>query len=164
MDDVSHLQRDGVRQTISLVVPVYNELGAIEPFLAAVERVMAPLDVDADIVFVDDGSQDATCDEILDVARRHAIPVRLIALSRNFGKEAALTAGIDAATGDAVIPIDVDLQDPPELIPAFIDKWREGYKVVYGRRTDRREELVAEEGDVRRFLHRVQLHFPVPNS
>jgi glycosyltransferase involved in cell wall biosynthesis len=129
-----------VRQTISLVVPVYNEAGAIEPFIKAVELVIASLDADFDIVFVDDGSRDSTCEEILEAARSRAVPIRLLALSRNFGKEAALTAGLDAATGDAVIPIDVDLQDPPELIPLFIEEWRRGYKVVYGRRTDRTDD------------------------
>jgi glycosyltransferase involved in cell wall biosynthesis len=73
-------------------------------------------------------------------AKTHAIPIRLLALSRTFGKEAALTAGLDAAAGDAVIPIDVDLQHPPEIIPLFIEEWRRGNKVVYGRRIERGEE------------------------
>jgi glycosyltransferase involved in cell wall biosynthesis len=131
---------DDARRKISLVVPVYNEEEAIEPFLTAIDRIVVPLDVDFDVVFVDDGSRDTTCDEIRRAATSRSLSIRLIALSRNFGKEAALTAGIDAASGDAVIPIDVDLQDPPELIPRFIEEWRKGYKVVYGRRIDRTED------------------------
>ena len=129
-----------VRQKLSLIVPVYNEEVAIEPFVRAVEPVIYSLDADVDILFVDDGSEDLTREAVLAIAKTHAVPIRLIALSRNFGKEAALTAGIDAASGDAVIPIDVDLQDPPELIPLFVREWRKGYKVVYGRRTDRADD------------------------
>ena len=133
-----------MRQRVSIVVPVFNELGAIEPFITALENATAPVDADFDIVFVDDGSSDATCEEIGAAARSHSIPIRLFALSRNFGKEAALTAGIDVATGDAVIPMDVDLQDPPELIPKLIEEWRRGNKVVYARRVTRAEDSLTK--------------------
>jgi polyisoprenyl-phosphate glycosyltransferase len=129
-------REDNVQSKVSIIVPVYNEAGAIEPFVIAVEAVATTLDVELDILFVDDGSRDATCDEIAAAAETHAIPIQLLALSRNFGKEAALTAGLDAAAGDAVIPIDVDLQHPPEIIPLFIEEWRRGSKVVYGRRIE----------------------------
>jgi glycosyltransferase involved in cell wall biosynthesis len=132
--------QENSRQKISLVVPVYNEKEAIKPFIIAVERAIASLDADFDVIFVDDGSLDSTCEEILGVASVHAVPIQLIALSRNFGKEAALTAGIDAASADAVIAIDVDLQDPPELIPLFVAEWRKGYRVVFGRRISRSED------------------------
>jgi polyisoprenyl-phosphate glycosyltransferase len=126
-----------VQRSVSLIVPVYNEMGAIEPFINAVEAAASTVDAEFDILFVDDGSRDATCDEIAAAAETHAIPIQLLVLSRNFGKEAALTAGLDAATGDAVIPIDVDLQHPPEIIPLFIEEWRRGSMVVYGRRIER---------------------------
>ena len=113
-----------MQRSVSLIVPVYNEMGAIEPFINAVEAAASTVDAEFDILFVDDGSRDATCDEIAAAAETHAIPIQLLVLSRNFGKEAALTAGLDAATGDAVIPIDVDLQHPPEIIPLFIEEWR----------------------------------------
>ena len=125
---------------MSLVVPVHNEAGAIEPFVNAVEAAIATVDAEFDVIFVDDGSQDATCSEIVAAAKAHIIPIQLLALSRNFGKEAALTAELDAATGDAVIPIDVDLQHPPEIIPRFVEEWRRGSQVVYGRRIERGEE------------------------
>ena len=98
------------------------------------------LDAELEIIFVDDGSRDTTCDEIVAAAKSHSILIQLLALSRNFGKEAAITAGIDAAAGDAVIPIDVDLQHPPEIIPLFIEEWCRGAKVVYGKRLDRDAE------------------------
>jgi glycosyltransferase involved in cell wall biosynthesis len=126
-----------VQSKVSLIVPVYNEAGAIEPFVSAVEAVATTLDAVLDIIFVDDGSRDTTCDEIVATAKSHSIPIQLLALSRNFGKEAALTAGMDAAASDAVIPMDVDLQHPPEIIPLFIEEWRRGSKVVYGRRIER---------------------------
>lgn len=131
------------RPLISVVAPCYNEAGAIAPFNAALKEALKSCDVDAEIIFVDDGSTDDTRDRLAAVAReRH--DVRVVIFTRNFGKEAALTAGLDHARGDAVVVIDVDLQDPPELISTFIAKWREGYDVVYGMRADRRADTVAK--------------------
>lgn len=124
------------RFLLSLVVPVLNEEAAIPVFLAAVERVLGPTGLALEILFVDDGSTDATRAIIASHAARDP-RIRGLALSRNFGKEAALSAGLDHAAGDAVVPIDVDLQDPLELIPDFVARWREGYDVVYGVRSDR---------------------------
>jgi polyisoprenyl-phosphate glycosyltransferase len=143
-------REDNVPSKVSLIVPVYNEAGAIEPFVIAVEAVATTLDAELDILFVDDGSRDATCDQIAAAAETHAIPIQLLALSRNFGKEAALTAGLDVASGDAVIPMDVDLQHPPEIIPLFIEEWRRGSKVVYGRRIER-----GGESRLRRTMSRI---------
>jgi glycosyltransferase involved in cell wall biosynthesis len=140
LDETGDSTEATIRRKISLIVPVYNEKGAIRPFITAVELAIASLEAEFDILFIDDGSSDTTCEEILGVAKSCALRISLIALSKNFGKEAALTAGMDAAIGDAVIPIDVDLQDPPELIPAFVEEWRKGYKVIYGRRTNRSQE------------------------
>ena len=123
---------------VSLIVPVKDEEASIAVFL---DRVVPVLDAACDgqaweVLFVDDGSRDATLPAIL--AARARIPgVRCLSLSRNFGKEAALSAGLDHVRGDATIPIDVDLQDPPEAIPAMIAKWREGYDVVLGIRRSR---------------------------
>lgn len=122
--------------TLSIVVPVFNEDEVIETFLGQLEPILGELGETYEVIFVDDGSRDSSADII---ASRHAADARikLISFSRNFGKEIALTAGLDHAQGDAVIPLDVDLQDPPELIGAFLEKWREGYDVVYGIRTSR---------------------------
>ncbi|MBS0525016.1 MAG: glycosyltransferase family 2 protein [Proteobacteria bacterium] len=116
---------------LSLVVPVFNEEESIELFLTAVEPFLERAGLRFEIVFVNDGSRDDTLSRLLDSSRRDA-RIRVVNLSRNFGKEAALTAGIDHARGDILIPIDIDLQDPPDLFGPFIERWREGYDIVYG--------------------------------
>lgn len=127
---------------ISIVVPVHNEAGGIEPFLARtrpiVEAVTAPLAPAAtfEILFVDDGSTDGTLGE-LQAARAADPRIRIVELSRNFGKDVALAAGLQHAAGSAVIPMDVDLQDPPEVIPQLVERWLAGYDVVSARRADR---------------------------
>jgi len=132
------------KQTIvlSLITPVFNEAGGIAPFLAralpVLEGVAAGFGPAAtfELVFVDDGSTDATPDE-LTAARAGDPRIRIVSLSRNFGKDVALTAGLQFSSGQAVIPIDVDLQDPPEVIPQMIERWLAGYDVVSARRVDR---------------------------
>lgn len=121
---------------ISLVIPVHNEERALEPLLQRIDRVFKAEAVTLDLVFINDGSTDATLDRLL-MLQRSDPRIRILDLSRNFGKEAALTAGLVHARGAAVIPLDADLQDPPEIIPAMLTKWREGYEVVLGRRVDR---------------------------
>ncbi len=131
------------RPLISIVAPCYNEAGVIEIFVEAILKVVDGAGYDHELVFVDDGSEDETRGRLTSLADSHS-QIHVVALSRNFGKEAALTAGLDHANGDAVIVIDVDLQDPPELIAAFIEKWREGYDVVYATREDRRADTFAK--------------------
>jgi len=122
---------------IALVVPVYNEAETVALFLERVSRVFETFPgVQVEMVFVNDGSCDGTLETLLECQRADA-RVRIVDLSRNFGKEAALTAGLSAARGDVVVPIDVDLQDPPELILEMLRHWREGYDVVLGRRINR---------------------------
>ncbi|MHA6161742.1 glycosyltransferase family 2 protein [Pseudomonas sichuanensis] len=121
---------------ISLIVPVFNEEKAIRPFYDAVRRVFATEVSRVELVFVNDGSQDASEARIRELIASDP-DVLLIDLSRNFGKEAALFAGLDQASGDAVIPIDVDLQDPVEVIPQLIELWRAGFDVVLAKRRDR---------------------------
>ena len=122
---------------VSVVVPFYNEAGGVEPFYAELAAVLERLPAHRfEVVCVEDGSSDGTLAELVALAGRDA-RVRVLELSRNFGKEAALTAGIDAARGDAVIAIDADLQDPPQLIARLIDGWTGGADVVVARRTDR---------------------------
>ena len=125
---------------LSLVVPVKDEEKAIAPFLARVvavlEAIEDPVAKSFEILFVDDGSSDTTL-ELVRQAHARDPRIRCISLSRNFGKEAALSAGIDLARGKSVVPLDVDLQDPPEALPSMIAKWRDGYDVVYGVRDNR---------------------------
>ena len=124
---------------ISLVVPCYNEEEAVPLFLSAISPIMNRTGLDYEVVFVDDGSKDATVKVITGMSAVYP-SVRLVELSRNFGKEAAMTAGFTYATGDAIIPMDVDLQDPPELIPEMIQKWRAGAKVVHAVRRSRQTD------------------------
>ena len=130
---------------ISIVVPVYNEEESIDLFLKTMEETLTPLreNYAFDYVFVNDGSRDNTL-SILVKARETYPQISIVDFSRNFGKEAALTAGIDNAKGDAVIPIDVDLQDPPEVVIELIKKWEEGYDVVLARRADRSTDSAAK--------------------
>jgi glycosyltransferase involved in cell wall biosynthesis len=125
------------RKIVSIIVPFYNEAAGIETFRAALLPCLEAIpDIDWEIVCVDDGSGDATLNALLAIQAQDS-RFAVIELSRNFGKEAALTAGLDAARGDAVIPIDADLQDPPELIAEMIAAWRAGAEVVLARRSDR---------------------------
>jgi polyisoprenyl-phosphate glycosyltransferase len=132
---------------LSIIVPVKDEEDAIAPFIARVGAVLDGLDDPAakawEILFVDDGSSDATLAAI--VAANQADPrIRAISFSRNFGKEPALSAGLDFARGAAVIPIDVDLQDPPEVIGDMIKAWRAGHEVVYGVRRNRESDSLPK--------------------
>ena len=125
---------------ISIVSPVYNEEAGIGAFYRELKRVCVESRIDHEIVFVDDGSSDETFTELSRVRREDAEHVRVIRFSRNFGHQLAITAGLRAARGRAVVVLDSDLQDPPSLIPEFIRRWRDGHEVVYGQRTQRKGE------------------------
>ena len=120
----------------SILVPCFNEQDSISGFMATISPVLESLQENVEILFIDDGSTDETLKLLSRLAGQNQ-QVKVISFSRNFGKEAALTAGLDLVTGDAVIPIDVDLQDPVELIPQMIEKWKAGADVVLARRLDR---------------------------
>lgn len=128
---------EGAGELISIIVPVYNECQSIGPFIKAIDAI-APQLPPVEILFVDDGSRDAT-ETVIRTWAEHDGRVRLICLSRNFGKEAALTAGLQHARGVACVPMDVDLQDPPELLPQMLAKWRAGAKIVNARRVQRND-------------------------
>ena len=137
------------RPLVSVIVPVKDEEQAIQPFLARVCGVLDALrypdggSVLWEILFVDDGSSDATLAAIM-AANRMDPRIVGISLSRNFGKEAALSAGLDHARGETVVPIDVDLQDPPEMIGAMLDQWRLGSEVVFGVRRNRMSDSLPK--------------------
>jgi polyisoprenyl-phosphate glycosyltransferase len=126
-------------QTLTVVVPAYNESEGLREFHARLAAVLDTLDLATSVLYVDDGSRDETWQVINGLGESDA-RVGGLRLSRNFGKEIAMTAGLDLADADAVIVIDADLQDPPELIPEFVRLWREGYDVVYGTRSGRAGE------------------------
>lgn len=148
---------------VSLVVPVFNEEAVLGVFLEKTAAVLDGARLDYEYVFVNDGSRDNTLPMLIAASQENP-RVRVVDLSRNFGKEAALTAGIDHVRGDVMVPIDVDLQDPPELIPRFVEKWREGYDVVYGLRVSRDEDSLgkrATAGGFYRLFNRLSpTHIP----
>jgi polyisoprenyl-phosphate glycosyltransferase len=134
--------------TLSIVAPAYNEERNIPAFLAAMIPVLEAIGETFEIIFIDDGSRDGTLG-MLAAAASQDPRIKVVGLARNFGKDIALSAGLAHATGQAIIPIDCDLQHPPELIPQFVAKWREGFDMVLGVRSKR-----DEEGFIRRTLSR----------
>lgn len=138
---------NATRPILTILVPVKDEEEAIAPFVARVGRVLDGLSDPAarswEILFIDDGSSDATLPAIM-AANAAETRVCAVSLSRNFGKEAALSAGLDHARGDAIIPIDVDLQDPPEVIADMVKAWRAGSEVVYGVRRNRESDSLPK--------------------
>lgn len=135
---------------ISLIVPVYNEAATIAIFVSALEDLAQRQNFCFEYVFVNDGSRDETLSKLL-ALKGSVTHLRILNFSRNFGKEAALTAGLDHARGDVCIPIDVDLQDPPELITEFVRLWRQGFDVVYGVRTSRQTDSAMKRSSSNSF-------------
>jgi glycosyltransferase involved in cell wall biosynthesis len=121
---------------LSIVTPMYNEEEMIDLYFERVQASLEGVTEHYEIVCVNDGSVDSTWEKLAEHAQRDS-RIKAINLSRNFGKEAALTAGLDMATGQAVVPFDADLQDPPELIQTLVERWRSGFDVVLARRNDR---------------------------
>lgn len=164
MDQGALVDRHRTDWMLSIVIPVMNEEGAIDRFLAAVDRALGDAVPALEILFIDDGSTDGTLIRLQE--RAQADPrVRVLSLTRNFGKEAAMTAGLDHARGDAVVPMDVDLQDPPAVILEFIRLWREhDYDMIYGIRGSRNEDTQAKRasaGLFYRFFNRLaETHIP----
>lgn len=151
--------------TLSLVVPMYNESEVIDIFFERIHAVLSELGETYEIICVNDGSADDTLEKLI---KKHEEDsrIKVIDLSRNFGKEVALTAGLDNATGDAVIPIDSDLQDPPELILEMFEKWREGYDVVLAIRNDRRADSVFKRNTANWFyaIMKKMGEVPIPSN
>ena len=126
---------------ISIIIPILNEERILPELLRRISAILDTLGDPAEIIFVDDGSTDGSLRLIADAQKRDR-RVKAISFSRNFGHQVAISAGIDHADGDGIIIMDGDLQDPPEILPSFIAKWREGYDVVYAVRTKRKEGLL----------------------
>lgn len=155
-----------VQPTLSVIVPAYNEQEVISEFHGRLTKALKQAELDStEIIYINDGSSDQTLQRLLKIMQRDA-QVQVIDLSRNFGKEAALTAGLDAAHGEAVIVIDADLQDPPELIPEMLVEWRQGFDVVLMRRSSRRGETWLKKITAKLFyctIHRVSA-VPIPEN
>jgi dolichol-phosphate mannosyltransferase len=152
--------------TYSIVVPVYNEENVLNEFYRRTVIVCDAIAQSCEIVFVNDGSTDGSL-RILERLRAHDKRVKIVNLSRNFGHQSAITCGIDHASGQAIVIIDADLQDPPELIPQLMEQWRAGYSVVYAQRTKRRDESIVKATLARvfyRLLRRVAPNEGIPED
>jgi glycosyltransferase involved in cell wall biosynthesis len=154
------------KNLISLIIPCYNEEDTIQYLYNELSKIfLESRDYDFEVVCVDDGSSDQTLEKLLQISRLDS-RYRVVELSRNFGKEAALTAGIDLAQGDAVIPFDADLQDPPELIPSMLREWENGAEVVLARRSDRTSDSVLKRqtAGLFYFLHNRLSSIKIPDN
>lgn len=150
---------------LSLVIPMHNEEPVLDSLFARLDATVGKLPLKLEIVCVDDGSRDATL-ELLRARAAGDPRLRVLSLSRNFGKEAALTAGLEASSGDMVVPLDADLQDPPELIAEFVALWEQGYDVVYGVRSDRTSDTVLKRTTANLFyrVFNTLSDYPIPAS
>lgn len=152
-------------QTLAVVVPAFNEGPGLREFHARLSAVFDTLDLACSVWYVDDGSRDDTW-AVMEGLRAHDARVATLKLSRNFGKELAMTAGLDCVAADAVVVIDADLQDPPEVLAQFVAAWREGYDVVYGTRATRAGESGAKKLTSALFYRVMERlsHTPVPRD
>ncbi|WP_277962477.1 glycosyltransferase family 2 protein [Pseudomonas sp. RIT-To-2] len=154
------------RKLVSIVVPFFNEGENVKTFHTSISSVLEKLsDFEFEIVCIDDGSRDNTLEHLVSIAAVDS-RYKVLELSRNYGKEAALTAGIDHARGDAVIPIDADLQDPPELIGPMLAEWVKGYEVVLARRVDRSSDSYLKRKTAELFykFHNQLSHVKIPEN
>ncbi|MCF7970452.1 MAG: glycosyltransferase family 2 protein [Methylococcaceae bacterium] len=138
------------KELLSIIIPFHNEQEVIMECQYRLSDAVKSLDMDVEMLYVNDGSKDTTLNTLLTLMDKDA-RIKIIDLSRNFGKEVAMTAGLDAAKGDAVIVIDADLQDPPELISEMVQKWREGFDVVYAKRIERKGESFVKKATAHLF-------------
>lgn len=129
---------------LSLVIPVFNEQEVLKDSFARMDAAMRSTGYPYEIVYVNDGSRDGTLNQLRELASEHK-QVKVLSFSRNFGHQLAVTCGMDAAKGDALIIIDVDLQDPPELIPQMVKMWEDGADIVYGKRLKRKGETFLKK-------------------
>ncbi|WP_246179945.1 glycosyltransferase family 2 protein [Microvirga thermotolerans] len=130
---------------LSVIIPVHNESANIAPLCGRLLPVLNRITARWEVIFVDDGSRDDTMDRIRSLSQGEP-RIGAVSFSRNFGKEVAIAAGLDHARGDAVVIMDADLQHPPEMIETFVERWKEGYLMVYGQRTDRSDETRVKRG------------------
>lgn len=130
---------------LSVIIPVHNESANIRPLCERLFPILDRIGLSWEVVFVDDGSRDDTL-EVIRLLSQTEPRIGAVSFSRNFGKEIAIAAGLDHARGDAVVIMDADLQHPPEMIAAFVERWQQGYDMVYGQRTDRSDETRVKRG------------------
>jgi len=139
----NNVQKNSTNKKLSLLVPMYNESSVIPVFFETVLKVLETGSYEIEIVCVNDGSTDNTLELLKGYAEKDN-RIKLVSFSRNFGKEPAMTAALDFATGDAIVPIDADLQDPPELIHEMLEEWEQGFDVVFARRSSRDADSIVK--------------------
>jgi dolichol-phosphate mannosyltransferase len=142
-------------QLISIVLPVFNEEAGIQATIDTLLNYIEQQEENYELIFVDDGSKDKSV-EIIKRALAQNDHIKLVEFSRNFGHQLAITAGLEYTKGDAVVVMDADLQDPPEVIPQMIKKWREGYQIVYGKRMQRDGETIFKKFTAKMFYRTFQ--------
>jgi len=147
---MEQLDREEEKVLCSVVIPAYNEEAVIRVTYERLREVMDSTGLSYELVFVNDGSKDNTMQILREIAEKDH-KVKVLDFSRNFGHQIAITAGMDYAEGEAIVVIDADLQDPPEVIPQMLEKWREGYDVVYGKRVKRKGETFFKKFTARIF-------------
>lgn len=150
---------------LSVIVPVFNEEDVLEEFHKRTSETLKTIPFETEILYVNDGGTDSSL-ELLTRLRNHDPHVAIVDLSRNFGKEVAMTAGLDHSSGDIVVVIDADLQDPPELIPELIKHWQDGYDVVYAKRSSRQAESFLKKFTASIFYRVMQRvsRVPIPRN
>ena len=131
-------------KSLSLIVPVYNEEEVLRVSYERMKAAMETTGYPFEILYVNDGSRDRSLDILREIAAQD-LRVKVLSFSRNFGHQTAVTCGMDAAKGDALIIIDVDLQDPPELIPEMVRRWEQGGEIIYGKRLKREGETLFKK-------------------
>lgn len=153
------------RKKVSLVAPFYNEEAGVKRFFERINMVFSSIRdrYDLEVICINDGSRDSTLDELISVRESNSY-IRIVDFSRNFGKEAAITAGLDFSVGDVIVPIDSDLQHPPEVILEMLQKWEEGFEVVLARRVDRRTDHPVQKLAAKAFyeVSRKITHVEIP--
>jgi len=149
------------RLELSIVIPLHNEEDTVAPLVERLSAVLKRLTVHSNVIIVNDGSKDATAERLREACVQNP-QFRVIHLSRNFGHQRAITAGLDHAEGDVCITMDGDLQDPPEIIPLLIEKWQEGYQVVHAVRGERKGETFSKKFTAKLFYRILQRMTDVP--
>lgn len=158
---MSHLKKS----LLSVVCPCYNEENNLEYFSKELLSTLCELDLEYEVIFVNDGSSDATLEKLKEIKKSYS-NIKILSLSRNFGKEAALSAGIDKAKGDALVPIDVDMQHPPSVIKELCVEWQKGYDVVLAKRKTRTTESFLKKVNAYGFykLHNMISNIRIPEN
>ncbi len=154
-----------LKPTISIICPCFNEQEVLHDFTQTISDILNSTQYTYEIIFINDGSKDETLSILHDLVAQNT-KIKFISLSRNFGKEAALTAGLDLALGEVVIPIDADLQDPPELIHDFLREWEKGFDVVVAKRIDRHSDSIGKRLTASLFyrFHNAISDVTIPNN